>query len=122
MHFLIDNNLSPKLIELLSELNHQATHVYDIGLSRATDIEIFRYANDNGMIIISADTDFGYILSEWNSPQPSVILARYLSLDPKILFAYLKRIIEDYKEELIAGSIIVVEPDKVRIRSLPFYQ
>lgn len=120
--FFIRYNLSSKLIELLSELNHQATYVYDIGLSRATGLEIFQYAKDNGMIIISADTDFGYILSEWNSSQPSVILFRYLSLNPTILIEYLKRIIKDFEEELIKGSIIVVQPDKVRIRRLPFYQ
>jgi len=122
MHFLLDNNLSPKLKILLPELNFQATHVYDIGLSRATDLEIFQYAKDNGMIIVSADTDFGYLLSKWNSPQPSVILFRYLSLNPTILIEYLKRIIKDFEEELITGSIIVVQPDKVRIRTLPFYQ
>lgn len=122
MHFLLDNNLSPKLIELLSELNHQATHVYDIGLSRASDREIFQYAKDNNMVIISADTDFGYILAEWNSTQPSIILARYISLNPEIFIKYLERVLQDFEKELIAGSLIVDQEDKVRIRSLPFYQ
>lgn len=122
MHFLLDNNLSPILIELLSEFNHQATHVYDLGLSRASDKEIFQYAKENSMIIISADTDFGYILSEWNSTKPSIILARYISLTPEIFIKYLERILQDFEEELITGSLIVIQPDKVRIRSLPFYQ
>jgi len=122
MHFLLDNNLSPKLIELLSEINHQATHVYDIGLSKASDKEIFQYAKDNSMVIISADTDFGYLLSEWNSSQPSIIIARYISLNPEIFIKYLERILQDFEEELITGSLIVIQPDKVRIRSLPFYQ
>ena len=37
MRFLLDNNLSPKLAELLRTAGHDVVHVRDIGMGSATD-------------------------------------------------------------------------------------
>lgn len=76
MRFLIDNALSPKLAELLSEDDYDTVHVRDVGLQHASDQEIFQYALENKRIIVSADTDFGLLLSFWNKNEPSVIIFR----------------------------------------------
>lgn len=120
MHFLIDNNISPKLTTLIKQLGYQSTHVSQIKMSKATDEEIFQYAKKNEMIIISADTDFGYILSKWNYNKPSIILFRYISLKAELLIEYIYKIGKDFSEELRSGHIIVVQPDKIRIRGFHF--
>lgn len=122
MQFLVDNNISPRLVTSLKQSNYNAVHVSEINMSKSSDEEIFFFAKENEMVIISADTDFGYILSEWQSPKPSIILFRYVSLNPDILIKYINNILENYSDEINSGHILIVEPNRIRIRALPLYQ
>ncbi|MGQ9799663.1 MAG: DUF5615 family PIN-like protein [Ignavibacterium sp.] len=58
MKLLLDQNLSPKLVESLNEFYPGSVHVKDIGLDRALDEDIWIYAKVNNFIIISKDADF----------------------------------------------------------------
>lgn len=58
MKLLFDQNLSPKLVTRLSSLFPGSTHVQDVRLDTADDIEIWDYARSHDYIIISKDTDF----------------------------------------------------------------
>ena len=40
MRFLADAGISPKTVEFLNQLGHEATHVRELGMQRATDREI----------------------------------------------------------------------------------
>jgi predicted nuclease of predicted toxin-antitoxin system len=62
MRFLIDNNLSPKLADLLADAGHDASHVRDLGLGSANDEVVLDRARLENRILISADTDFGTCL------------------------------------------------------------
>jgi predicted nuclease of predicted toxin-antitoxin system len=120
MKFLIDNNLSPYLSELLINAGHDALHVKKLGMCSASDNEIFKLAFEEERTIISADTDFGFILSKWDKNLPSVILFRFLSTDPQIQFGYLNKIIIDFKKEIVERCIFIVEPARVRVKKLPY--
>ncbi|MCH8318108.1 MAG: DUF5615 family PIN-like protein, partial [Bacteroidetes bacterium] len=76
MKFLIDNALSPLVSEGLKKLGYDSLHVKEIGLQKADDNDIFERAFQEERTIISADTDFGYLLSKWNKNKPSVIIFR----------------------------------------------
>ena len=107
--------------EPLRHAGHDVIHVRDIGLRDADDSAIFQKAYDEERTIISADTDFGFLLSQWYKNKPSVIIFRkgaernpvkqaellLLNLDANVL-----RAIEE-------GSILVFEPSRIRIRRLP---
>lgn len=58
MRFLFDQNLSPRLQNLLADLYPESVHVRDIGLRDATDSEIWAYAGQHGFTIVSKDSDF----------------------------------------------------------------
>ena len=58
MKLLFDQNLSPRLPRLLSDLYPNSVHVREIGLKDATDTVIWNYAKQNGFVIISKDSDF----------------------------------------------------------------
>lgn len=58
MKLLLDQNVSPKLVESLNEIYPGSVHVKEIGLDRALDEEIWIYAKVNNFIIISKDADF----------------------------------------------------------------
>lgn len=121
MKFFIDNNLSPRLAAALRESGFDIVYAKDYQMQRASDEEIFQVAAREDRIIISADTDFGFILSQWKQEKPSVILLRgFPSFFEKQLKA-LQIVIGRYELELREGCILVVERKGVRIRRLPLY-
>ena len=122
MKLLIDNNLSPRLSLLLKQQGHDAKHVGENGMFNASDIEIFRLAFNEERLIVTADTDFSFILSQWNQNSPSLILLRYFPYNPEIQSLTISRILSSYQQEIIFGSIIIVESDRIRIRALPIHK
>jgi predicted nuclease of predicted toxin-antitoxin system len=55
---LFDENLSPLLVDLLSDLFPGSAHVHQCGLGSADDAAIWQYAKINGFTIVSKDSDF----------------------------------------------------------------
>jgi len=120
MRFLIDNALSPVLAEGLRRAGHDATHVRDHGLADADDSVIFDFAEREQRVVVSADTDFGTILALRDASLPSVILFR--GATPKrperqmeLLLANLAQVMT----MLERGVIVVIEPQRMRVRMLP---
>lgn len=58
MKLLFDQNLSPRLPRRLANLYPGSEHVFELGLERADDIEVWEYAREKGFIITSKDSDF----------------------------------------------------------------
>ena len=58
MTLLFDQNLSPRLPNLLADPYPGSVHVRNVGLRDATDSEIWNYAAQNELIIASKDSDF----------------------------------------------------------------
>ena len=58
MRLLFDQNLSPRLASLLSDLFPASTHVREVGLAAADDCAVWDYAKANGFVIVSKDADF----------------------------------------------------------------
>ena len=58
MKLLFDQNLSPRLVDLLVEVFPGSSHVQSAGLDRALDEAIWQFALDRGYIIVTKDSDF----------------------------------------------------------------
>ena len=120
MKFLIDNALSPALAALLRKAGHDAIHVRSIGLQHADDDVIFERAALEHRIVVSADADFGTLLAGQSSRQPCVIQFRGEgSRRPEALARTLLANLPQLVEALENGSIVTIEPARVRVRLLP---
>jgi len=58
MKLLFDENLSFRLISLLSDVFPDSVHVHKIGLGNASDENIWEHARQHGYTIVSKDSDF----------------------------------------------------------------
>lgn len=58
MKLLLDENISPKLVRLLSDVYPSIVHLRDLGLIGAPDHVIWEYAKDHGYSLVSKDDDF----------------------------------------------------------------
>jgi predicted nuclease of predicted toxin-antitoxin system len=118
--FLIDQALSPAVAIELNRAGHDAVHVRELGMQAASDEEMFDHAARDDRVVVSADTDFGTLLAIRQETSPSVILFRHGSQHrPAEQAALLKANLPQIADALEAGSIVVIQPDRIRIRALP---
>jgi len=69
---LFDQNLSHRLVALVSDCYPGSRHVRDVGCARADDSVIWTYAADHDLIIVSKDSDF-HQCSLLYGPPPKVV-------------------------------------------------
>ena len=79
MRLLLDANLSPRVAESLRDAGFGAVHVADLDLLTATDDEIFDRAAQDGLVVVTADSDFGALLAMRRTKSPSVIHLRQVA-------------------------------------------
>lgn len=75
MTFLIDENLSWRLVEALSDEYPNCKHIVRCGLERASDAEIWAFAKANDLALLSKDDDMRALV-ETNGPPPKLVWLR----------------------------------------------
>ena len=58
VRLLFDQNLSPKLVERLSDIYPNSDQLDLLGLGTADDASVWRYAKDKGFVVVTKDADF----------------------------------------------------------------
>lgn len=120
MRFLLDEGISPRVVDLLGAAGHDVVHVRGIGLQSTPDPTVLAAALGQRRILVTLDTDFGALLALSGAEQPSVILFRgEVTRRPEgqamLLLANLAQITTD----LTKGAAVVLGDDRVRVRRLP---
>lgn len=120
MKWLVDNALSPDISVGLKAIGYDAVHVRDYGMATAEDVAILSRAEQKDRVIVSADTDFGTLLATRPQPKPPLVLFRGATpRRPADQVSLLLANLPNMEEDLAKGAVVVIEPGRIRIRSLP---
>lgn len=119
MKVLVDMNLSPRWIDVLSRSQFHAAHWSSVGRHEALDAEIMSYAAQHDYIVLTNDLDFSAILAVTHREKPSVVQIRSGNLSPDFIGPQVINALHQLEEPLQDGALVVVEPLRTRLRVLP---
>jgi predicted nuclease of predicted toxin-antitoxin system len=119
MKLLVDMNLSPRWIGVLSDAGFEAAHWSMLGAKNAPDTEIMAYAKATDSVVLTHDLDFGAILAATHGDKPSVVQIRAEDVSPDVIGKQVIAALQQMASELEAGALLTVEPNRTRLRVLP---
>ncbi len=119
MKILIDVNLSPRWVEILSNHDFEAVHWTSIGDPRAPDAVLLGWAKENGAVVFTHDLDFGAILAATGGSAPSVIQLRAQDLLAAQMAEVVVVALEEFDSQLRSGALVVIDAQARRVRLLP---
>ena len=119
MKFLADMNMPMSTVQYLRRNGHDAIHLREQGLERASDTIVLQKAREEGRIVLTFDLDFGDLMANSKEELPSVIIFRLHDETPQALLPRLKEILLNCSEELEKGALILAGNSRNRIRRLP---
>jgi predicted nuclease of predicted toxin-antitoxin system len=96
VRLLLDQNLSPRLVRSLAELS-EILHVRDVALQAADDQQVWDYAHEQGLMIVSKDSDFRQLSFRSRSPV-KIIWIRLGNCST----AEIETVLRTYYEEIVA--------------------
>lgn len=116
MKFLAE---SPRTVEHLQHMGHEATRLSDLGMATASDQDILDYASQHDFILLTMDLDFGGLLAQKGSAKPSAITFRLENPEVGRINRILGEKLSGLEKELSQGVIVIVEETRLRVRGLP---
>ena len=122
MRLLIDEQLSPALVQRLSEQGIFAQHVAHVGMAGKPDREIWRRAYHNDQIVVTSNSGDFLTLARGVELHPGLVVVRESGLSREEQWARLEPIIAflaDTRASLINHVIEVYGPGDFEIRELP---
>jgi predicted nuclease of predicted toxin-antitoxin system len=78
------------------------------------------YAKLNEYVVLTHDLDFGAILAATHGEKPSVVQIRAEDVSPDVIGAQVVIALRQMAPELEEGALITVDPNRTRLRVLPF--
>ena len=119
MKLLVDMNLSPRWVGMLSEAGIEAAHWSMLGAHNARDSEIMAFGAANNYIVLTHDLDFSAILAATQGEKPSVVQIRAEDVSPDVIATQVIAALRQMATELEDGALLTIEPSRTRLRVLP---
>ena len=116
---LLDQGLPRSTGALLAQAGWDVTHVSEIGMSRADDIDILERARTDERVCVTLDADFHALLATSGERGPSVLRVRKEGLDAGALAALLQAVWPGIELALADGAMVTVTDRSIRVRRLP---
>lgn len=106
--------------KLLNDRGFQAFDVRDCGLRGKSDAEVFSFAQRTGSVLLTGDWGFGNLLHFPIGSHAGIVIAHFpneistAELNQNVITEFANLAESDFK-----GSLIILEPGKIRIRRPP---
>jgi len=115
---LLDENIPPEVANFVRRQKPMWTvrHVCDVGLRGATDDEIFRWAQANASIVITFDEDFADARMYPAGTHAGVVRLRVWPTTIESVIEALRRLFESADDSELAGSLVIIDERRIRIR------
>ena len=115
--FVVDEDMPRSTERILKEQGYEVKDIRDYELRGAKDEEIFEFAQREKAVILTGDRGFGNILRFPLGNHFGIIVANFPN---EMLTKEINRLLlEEFKhlsEDDFKGNLIIIEPDKIRIR------
>jgi predicted nuclease of predicted toxin-antitoxin system len=118
LRFLVDEDMPKSSAKLLTELGYDAAHVKECGLTGQPDSQIFEFAQEKELIIITRDLGFSNLIDYPLGTHCGIVVFRVPNFFTSAnINSVLLNFIRDVNVSEIKNSLTIVSPDHYRIRS-----
>lgn len=105
MKFIIDNQLPVALAAFIRSKGIEAKHVFELGLDKASDREIWELAKKDQCILISKDEDFFHLIKQ--QPNAQLVWVRIGNCRTHVLLAAFEKLWSTLEDGLKAGEHVI---------------
>ena len=117
--FVLDEDVPHSLAVSLRHAGHDASHIQEVGLKGAKDREVLDFAHSQRAALITADIDLADARALGGELHYGLVLLRMPPEMPaRAVTMETIRLLERIGEEELRGSLLVLEPGRVRIRRI----
>ncbi|MFX1512812.1 MAG: DUF5615 family PIN-like protein [Promethearchaeota archaeon] len=118
MKLIVDECISESTIRLLKGLNFEVIHSKVVVGKSADDEDIYAYAYENQVPLLTHDRRFGSIYKDSLKTPATIIIIRQVIPHPKTANELLKNALSkiDLQKEGRKGKLILIAPASIRIR------
>lgn len=118
--FLVDEDLPRSLAAALSTAGFEAIHVTDAGLRGRSDAEVLAEAIRQSRALVTGDVGFSNLLRFPLGEHAGVVVLRFpTEISVAALNSAAVAALTSLTAEEIAGSLVIVEPNRIRLRRGP---
>jgi predicted nuclease of predicted toxin-antitoxin system len=119
MRFLADQGVWKITVDTLRNWDHDVVTAKELGMARASDIELLTEAKQVNRLFITRDKEYGSLVFLTNIECRGVIFLRITPETTEEVHSELGRLLEEHSEEDLQRSFTTVELQRHRIRHIP---
>jgi predicted nuclease of predicted toxin-antitoxin system len=112
----LDENITTAARALIAEHGHQVDAIVDEGLMGAVDSVVFEACRSDERMLVTFDVGFGDVRLYRPGSHNGIVLLRLADQRPDATLDVLRRFLIGHVLDDLAGALIVVSDDRVRIR------
>lgn len=118
LKLLVDENLPTAICDFIRQRRPYWTvfHVQEVGLCHTPDAEIFRWAQIENCLILTFDSDFADHTRFPLGSHAGIIRLRVHPPTKRQAMLALDRLFATLLDRDLAGSLVIIDSDKIRIR------
>jgi predicted nuclease of predicted toxin-antitoxin system len=122
VRLLVDETLSPTLVQRLASAGVPAVHVAHCGFSGATDPVVWRYAYENDLVVVTSNAGDFIRLAEGVELHPGLIVFRAGHLSREEQWAWLEPVVRwlaESGEDLANRAVVASGKGRFSVRDIP---